>query len=312
MKFGRVDPHETIEFTLPPDNPDTERILRQNNVNNPFRVYVGCAKWNKQELKNFYPRGIKDELAYYSTQFNSIEMNTTFYRIPDAGQVVTWKEKTPEGFKFFPKVNQSISHIRRLNDVQPLVDQYCDQICHFEEKLGIVFLQLHSNFGYKNLERLVGFIENFPKSIPLAVELRHTEWFSNPAYSSEVYSLLENHQITNILVDTAGRRDLLHMRLTTPTVFIRYVGANNPEKDRERLDSWIDRLKIWVDLGLRDINFFVHQNIELESPLLSAYFIEKMNGEFGLALKIPSLQESKEIKRKQSDPPNQNGLTFDF
>jgi len=83
------------------------------------------------------------------------------------------------------------------------------------------------------------------------------------------------------------------MRLTTPKVFVRYVGANNPQSDRERLDDWVERLKIWVDQGIRDIYFFVHQNIELESPFLSAYFIERLNKKFGLTLQIPKLLETK-------------------
>lgn len=95
---------------------------------------------------------------------------------------------------------------------------------------------------------------------------------------------------TFIVVDTAGRRDLLHMRLTTPKAFIHYVGANNPQSDRERLEDWVELLKVWVDQGLRDIYFFVHQNIELESPFLSAYFIERLNKEFGLDLNIPTFR----------------------
>jgi uncharacterized protein YecE (DUF72 family) len=259
---------------------------------------VGCAKWNIQDLKNFYPRGTKDELAYYSTQFNSIELNATFYNMPKKDQVITWREKTPNNFRFFPKITQSISHMRRLNDVQSLVDEYCDNISHFEEKLGMVFLQLNDNFGYKNFDRLVNFIEKFPKVIPLAVELRNTEWFNDASVSQEVYSLFEKNNITNILVDTAGRRDLLHMRLTTPKAFIRYVGSNVPESDRERLDDWMVRLKIWIEKGLRDVYFFVHQNIEMESPFLSAYFIEKLNKEFGLSLQIPKLLTQTEEVRK--------------
>lgn len=306
MKFGRVDQPGLIDFALRTDHADTERVLRRNNASKPLKVYVGCAKWNKQDLKNFYPRGTKDELTYYSSQFNSIELNATFYNMPKREQVISWGARTPEEFRFFPKITQSISHLRRLNNVQLLVDEYCDSISNFEEKLGMVFLQLHNNFGYRNFDRLTNFIENFPNAIPLAVELRHTEWFNTSAISSEVFQLFEKHEVTNVLVDTAGRRDLLHMRITTPSVFIRYVGANDPIKDRERLDDWIDRLKIWVDLGLREINFFVHQNIELESPLLAAYFIERMNKEFGLALKTPNLVDN----GAQSHPPTQNGLTI--
>ena len=292
MKFGQQENPGSIDFWLPVDDTQTAEILLENDKGKPLNICVGCAKWNKTDLKNFYPRGTKDELAYYSSQFNSIELNATFYNLPGRDQVIAWRNRTPGGFRFFPKITQSISHLRRLNEVEELTREFCDNISNFEDKLGMVFLQLHDNFSFKNYSRLVSFVENFPKGIPLAVELRNTEWFNNPVVSGEVYGLFEKHQVTNIIVDTAGRRDLLHMRLTTPKAFIRYVGANDPQSDRERLDDWIIRLKSWIDLGIRDIYFFVHQNIELESPFLSAYFIEKLNHQLGLALQIPQLLNS--------------------
>ena len=288
MKFGKVENPDSVDFSLPNDHPDTKRIFEQNDQSKPLNVYVGCAKWNKQDLKNFYPRGTKDELPYYATQFNSIELNATFYNMPKRSQVEIWRDKTPAGFKFFPKITQNISHWNRLTNIAQLTEQYCDNISHFEDKLGMVFLQLHDNFGYKSYDNLVTFIEKFPKAIPLAVEMRNTEWFNNQAISTEVYHLFERHNITNILVDTAGRRDLLHMRLTTPVAFIRFVGSNDQKSDRLRLDEWVARIKNWTEHGLRDIYFFVHQNIEMESPLLSAYFIEKLNSEIGTKLKRPT------------------------
>ena len=155
MKFGQSANPENIDFRLPADDPKTEKILKQNDSSKPLNVYVGCAKWNKTDLKNFYPRGTKDELTYYSRQFNSIEMNATFYNMPSRNQVITWREKTPENFRFFPKITQSISHMRRLNDVEVLTNDYCDNISNFEDKLGMVFLQLNDNFKYKKL-RLAG------------------------------------------------------------------------------------------------------------------------------------------------------------
>ena len=80
---------------------------------------------------------------------------------------------------------------------------------------------------------------------------------------------------------------MLHMRLTKDEAFIRYVGANH-NSDYRRLDDWIIRLKEWVNMGLKNIHFFVHQNLEQESPLLAAYFIKQLNKEFGLSLKIPN------------------------
>ncbi len=80
MKFSGVPSVKGIDLSLPPDHPDTARMLRQGKRGGPPRIAIGCAKWNKQDLANFYPRGTKDELAYYATQFNSIELNATFYR----------------------------------------------------------------------------------------------------------------------------------------------------------------------------------------------------------------------------------------
>jgi uncharacterized protein YecE (DUF72 family) len=287
MKFGRVDNPETIDFTLPEDHPDTEVVLNNSKINEPLSIHVGCAKWNRQELKNFYPRGTKDELAYYSTQFNSIELNATFYRIFPGEQFAKWKDKTPKYFRFFPKLSREISHLRRLNDKSyPILDRYLEAALNLEGRLGTFFLQMHNNFNPSNWDRVVSFVAYWPKNLPLAIEFRHTDWFTNKEVSSKLYHLLEAKNIANVLVDTAGRRDLLHMRLTNNEAFIRYVGANHPT-DYARLDDWVDRLELWVDKGLKKIHFFIHQNLELESPLLAAYFIKKINQRLGTTLIIP-------------------------
>ncbi|KZS38591.1 hypothetical protein AWE51_13405 [Aquimarina aggregata] len=287
MQFGKVEHPETIDFLLPKDHKDTLDVIKNNSKDN-LSVSVGCAKWNRQDLKGFYPRGTKDELEYYSRQFNSIELNATFYRIFPEDQFKKWYDKTPEGFKFFPKLVQNISHLKRLNeDVQPYVDQYLASAIHLKEKLGTIFLQMHGNFGPKNFDRVVRFIEKWPKEIRLSVEFRHTDWFNDSVVANELYSLLEDHNVANIITDTAGRRDLLHMRLTNGEAFVRYVGANHPT-DYTRLDDWIIRLKSWREAGINEIHFFVHQNIEKESPLLSKYFIEQLNKNLNTRLSLPN------------------------
>ena len=285
MKFGQVDNPEEIDFTIPPDHPDTKRVLEKAKPKG-FDVYVGCAKWNKTDLKNFYPKGTKDELGYYSSQFNCIELNATFYRMFPATQFEKWRENTPDGFKFFPKLVQDISHFRRLKDVDGLVDEFVNNASNLQEKLGAPFLQLHNNFAPKDMDRVKAFVANWKYDVPLAIECRHTDWYNDPAVSAELYKLLEDNGVINVLVDTAGRRDLMHMRLTTPSAFVRWVGANHPS-DRDRLDEWIERIAAWKKLGLEKLYFFVHQNVEKESPLLSAYFIDKLNKEIGTDLQVP-------------------------
>lgn len=286
MKFGKVDRPELIDFSLPDDHPDTKKILSNSN-NEPLNIFVGCAKWNRQDLKNFYPRGTKDELGHYSSQFNSIELNATFYRIFPQSTYDKWYCQTPDDFRFFPKVVNRISHLRRLNDkIYPIINEYLDLTSRLKDKLGTIFLQMHSNFGPKNWDRVVRFIEYWPKEFPLAIEFRHADWYNDTIVADELYQLLHENNIANILVDTAGRRDILHMRLSNNEAFIRYVGANHPT-DYERLDEWVVKLSAWHNQGLRKIHFFIHQNMELASPLLSAYFIDKINKELDINLHVP-------------------------
>lgn len=291
MEFGKVADPSLVDFTLPDDHPATRNILSAVLNPTPVQAYVGCAKWNKKDLKGFYPKGTKEELPYYSRQFNSIELNATFYGMPTAEQVLSWKEKTPDTFRFFPKITNTVTHFKRLLNVQESLELYCDAVSHFEEKLGMVFMQLHDNFGPKDFDRLQGVLEQFPKGIPLALEVRNALWFSDKVVFERYCSLLERLGITNIIVDTAGRRDMLHMRLTTPYAFIRYVGANHPS-DIGRLDDWAQRLKIWQQQGLQHLYFFVHQNVEVESPLLATHFIKRINEELGLDLALPGRESS--------------------
>lgn len=287
MQFGKVEDPSKIDFTLPKDHPKTKEILEQNKKGLE-NISIGCAKWNKTDLKGFYPKGTKDELTYYATQFNSIELNATFYGMPTAEQVLTWKEKTPADFKFFPKITNTVSHFRRLLNIDDVVTQFATAVLNFDQKLGMVFLQLHDNFKPKDYERLEQFVNKWPKEVPLAIELRNTEWFTDEEIFNTTCKLFEEHDITNIIVDTAGRRDMLHMRLTTPSAFIRYVGAN-AESDYERLDDWLKRLTQWKKEGLQNVYFFVHQNIEKASPLLSSYFIEQMNKEWKTDITVPKM-----------------------
>ncbi|MBT8181304.1 MAG: DUF72 domain-containing protein [Eudoraea sp.] len=287
MKFGKVDHPELIDFTLPQDHPSLAGLLASGAAKNPLKLSVGCAKWNKQELKNFYPRGTKEELPYYSSQFNSIELNATFYRIFPVEQYAAWYDAVPDTFKFFPKVVQNVSHLRRLNEMAyPSLDNFLMATAGFRDKLGTIFLQMHPNFGPKNWDRVVRLVNYWPEEIPLALEFRHTDWFNDINVASEQYDLLEEKNIANVLVDTAGRRDIMHMRLTNNEAFVRFVGANH-KSDYHRLEEWVERLWQWHTMGLTNIHFFIHQNMEKESPLLAAFFIKRINEKFKIDLKVP-------------------------
>ncbi len=290
MKFGKVEHPETIDFTLPEIHPDTIELLTNRQTKQPVDIYVGCATWNKQALKHFYPKGTKDELTYYSTQFNSIELNASYYRIFPKEQFEKWASKVGPDFKFFPKLYQGISHWKRLRETELYVEEFDFAVSGLGEKLECCFVQMHDNFSPNamNIEALEQFARNWPSHLSLAIELRNTEWFINNANFDFVHQLFTKFNISTIITDSAGRRDIVHLRLSTPTAFVRYVGTNHPT-DYTRIDTWLTKIIELVDLGLEKLYFFVHQETELETVQISRELITKLNRELKLNLPVPRL-----------------------
>jgi uncharacterized protein YecE (DUF72 family) len=149
----------------------------------------------------------------------------------------------------------------------------------------MAFLQMPGNFKPKFIDRLAKFLEQWPNEIPLALEVCHAEWYNSEAFN-EFHEILRKNKITHIITDIAGRRDILHMRLSTETAFIRFNGANH-DSNFTRLDGWLDCIESYHRQGLKNIYFFVHQNLEKASPLLSVHFIKNFNARFETDLSIP-------------------------
>ncbi|WP_129715774.1 DUF72 domain-containing protein [Pedobacter sp. SYP-B3415] len=302
MEFGKVTAAELadIDFTLPDDGRHAHTVLSGRPADQPG-FYVGCAKWGRKEWKGLlYPQKVKeaDFLDEYVKHFNSIELNATFYGIPPETQVLKWREKTEinnnDAFLFFPKFSRSISHIRRLNKAEAETDQFLQNISAFGPYLGPVFLQLSDNFAPKSYDVLEAYLAALPADLKVFVELRHKEWFADTAIRSRLLEMLSRHQKGLIITDTSGRRDLLHMELTIPEAFIRFVGNNDAASDRKRVDMWVERLEQWLKSGLQQIYFFLHQHDEHDTPRIAGYTIDLFNKYFGSHIKPIMLNEVQE------------------
>jgi len=291
MKFGSVDNPEKINFELPKDHMDNDIVLKGQKKFSS--LFLGSAKWNRQYLKGFYPKGIKDELAYYATKYNCIELNATFYNNYTPQQIEKWKDRVPDNFRFFPKVHQFISHIKRLKDTKFALDDFFQSVYSFDKKLEMSFIQMPENFSPKNFPQLIQFIKDWPLDLPLAFELRDQNWYNDPSISNELLALFREFQITTVITDTPGRRDLVHMALTTQKAFIRFVSSYH-ENDYKRIDDWIERLILWEKTGIESVYFFIHQDMEKQFPFLSTYLAKKMNQIFPMNLSIPRISWSQE------------------
>ncbi|MDG1755846.1 MAG: DUF72 domain-containing protein [Bacteroidia bacterium] len=290
MKFGKVENPEMYAHGLPKDHTDTKIALATEDTQSP-KVFVGCPRWAKAELKGFYPKGVKDELSYYSSQFNAIELNAYYYRIFPPSVVERWYDRSSPNFMFFPKVPQLISQFRRLKNCDDALNDFFVSISHFKEKLGTVFLQMNDNYGPYNFQDLALFVNNWPKDLPLSVELRNSGWYSDSYVADDLCAMLQENRVAHTITDTLGRRDLMHMRLTNSSCFVRFTGANH-SSDITRIDEWYDRLTVWKNQGINQINFFVHQTIEKDLQMLSARLINKINEGWGYNLNVPGSSQT--------------------
>ncbi len=118
MEFGKIKDISDLHFSLPEDRNETINLLRHTLPKRTTlpRVYIGCTGWSMKEWVGWiYPKGCKptDYLRFYSQQFNTIEMNTTHYRIPSIKDIEKWRRESAPDFRFAPKMLQTVSHSKR-------------------------------------------------------------------------------------------------------------------------------------------------------------------------------------------------------
>jgi uncharacterized protein YecE (DUF72 family) len=282
MDFGKLPSVDHIDFTLPHDPPGNAALLAElateSHHSLPQTLYIGATGWGMKEwVGSIYPKGAKpaEFLHHYTRQFNTIELNTTHYRIPDLLTVQHWYEESAADFRFCPKVLQAISHSADLGAKSNLTELFCESMKGLREKLGCCFIQLPPYFGHDRLPVLESFLARF--TLPLAVEVRQEDWFNNPLHFNHLTELLRKYEASTVITDVAGRRDVCHMGLTSGNVLVRFVGNNLHPSDYTRISGWAERLSDWFSKGLQAAYVFTHEPDNLLAPELAMY----LKGEFG-------------------------------
>ncbi|MEL7163338.1 MAG: DUF72 domain-containing protein, partial [Bacteroidota bacterium] len=244
----------------------------------PPMIYVGATGWSMKEwVGKWYPDSTKstDYLKHYGQQFNTIELNTTHYRIPDAALVQKWYETVPADFRFCPKVPQSVSHRNDFGQGSGNLQRFVAALDGFREKLGCAFVQLPPYFGADRLKILESFLDRWPRLLPLAVEVRHASWFADPFATEALMDALSARQVAAVITDVAGRRDVLHNYVTAPRTMVRFVGNGLRSTDYTRLEDWGAKLLDW---NLPETYFFPHQPDNILAPDAAAWLVEHLQG----------------------------------
>jgi len=200
-------------------------------------------------------------LAFYAERLTAVEINNTFYRMPNRTTLAGWREQTPDGFRFVLKASQKITHRKRLNNVEEELDYLLPTMGELGQKLGPTLVQLPPNFK-KDMERLLGFLSLLPHGFKAAFEFRHASWFDD-----DVAEALREHNQALVASDT-GDEDVLSVQRTAPFFYARLRREEYSDGD---LQAWADRLKA---LGCTDLHVFFKHEDAGTGPRLATRFLE--------------------------------------
>lgn len=286
MEFGRIADIENIRWELPVPDPLGLEYLRSLEPQ-AARFYVGTPAWGHRDwVGKIYPAGAKstDYLRYYARSFNTIELNTSHYRIPTGEQTLKWCEQVPDDFLFCPKLPQSISHRPGGLLDASLLREWLTFLENLETHAGPSFLQLPPSFDYSHKATLFHFLQKWPREFDLAVEFRHPSWFQEGRILPALTQYLQNRWIGLVITDVAGRRDVLHASVSAPFLLLRFIGNDLHPSDYLRLHQWAERLAQWREAGLQKVFFFVHEPDDLKAPEMAQSVILELNESCGADL----------------------------
>jgi uncharacterized protein YecE (DUF72 family) len=211
-------------------------------------VRIGCSGWNYAHWRNgvFYPPRLPARrwLEFYAQHFDTVEVNSTFYRLPRRDAVAHWVEQTPEGFTFTVKASRYLTHVRRLRDVGPGLETFLERLEPLVQspKLGPILWQLPPNFR-RDDERLAAALAALPRELRHCFEFRHPSWFVD-----ETYVLLREHGVALAIGDRPEVHSFQSLELTAPWTLVRFHSGTRGRRgnySETELEEWAARLREW-------------------------------------------------------------------
>lgn len=289
MEFGKLENIQSVDWSLPATDPASVKYL---NGLMPFEgkteFRIGTPAWGRPEwVKTIYPpkTPANQFLHFYAKNFGCIELNTVHYRIPTAEQLKKWIEKVTPGFIFCPKIFNGISHsLEGLQDLA-LIRSWCETLPHYGEHLGPCFLQLPPTFDYSKKAALFQFLRAWPDEFELAIEFRHPSWLTpSRQVLPALGDYLRQRGIGLVLLDVAGRRDLLHTSISAPFTMLRFIGNDLDPSDFARSKTWAEKFLQWQEQGLERAYFFVHEPDDIKAPEMADQVVQDLNEICGAGL----------------------------
>lgn len=272
-----------------------------------FPYHLGCTVWSLPEwVGTFFKKDTRpgEYLKQYSSVFNSVEGNTTFYGTPSPETISQWGANTPEGFKFCFKFPKEITHEKRLHKVEDEVKEFIHSFDEIRGKLGPFMIQLPDAFAPNELSKLEEMLSYLPKTLAYSVEVRHADYFDHGKHEHNLNALLSSYGVDRVIFDTrklnatrsgeASIREAQKKKPKVPVRFealgsrpvLRYVGTNDKLNNEAYLKEWAIVVADWIKEGKHPY-VFIHSPDKVSQPMLNTYFHELLSE----LIQVPQLPE---------------------
>ncbi|MFK9081825.1 DUF72 domain-containing protein [Pseudomonas neuropathica] len=272
--------------------------------------YLGCPSWSENAWRDYlYPPAARpaDFLSLYAQVFNAVEGNTTFYASPAASTVQRWAEVMPGHFRFTAKFPREISHGGDLREQLTAAETFTQLLSPLGERVSPLWLQLSKSFTPQRLPELAGFIDGLQR--PLAVEVRHDDFFAKGDSERELNRLLLDRGVERICLDpralfscTSTEPSVLHAQSKKPRVpprpaaftqfpQVRFIGHPQLEANDLFLEPWVEKIALWIEEG-RTPYIFLHTADNVLAAKLAQRFHTR------LMLRLPGLLALPELYRE--------------
>jgi uncharacterized protein YecE (DUF72 family) len=272
--------------------------------------YLGCPSWSESAWRDYlYPADARpaEFLDLYSQVFNAVEGNTTFYASPAASTVQRWAETMPEHFRFTAKFPGDISHGGDLREQLTAAETFTRLLSPLGERVSPLWLQLSKSFTPQRLPELAGFIDGLQR--PLAVEVRHDDFFAKGDSERELNRLLLDRGVERICLDpralfscTSTEPSVLRAQAKKPRVpprpaaftqfpQVRFIGHPQLEANDPFLEPWVEKIALWIEEG-RSPYIFLHTADNVLAAKLAQRFHTR------LMRRLPGLPALPELYRE--------------
>jgi uncharacterized protein YecE (DUF72 family) len=227
------------------------------------KAYIGTSGWNYKHWWNgeFYPKALRPTqwLSYFVQQFDTVEINNSFYRLPSEETFQSWRRQVPSDFVFAVKASRLITHIKRLKDPEEPLDLFFSRAKHLKQHLGPVLFQLppqmKADLGRLEIFLRVLDLHGAAEHCRCAVEVRDSSWLT-----SQVFDQLRKHRVALCFAD--WRDTHVAGPVTTDFVYVRrhYGSGKGGNYRKKELERDIDQIRGWLKSGV-DVYLYFNNDV---------------------------------------------------